>query len=62
MSYGTEMMCPSHHMVQNKVDNIKDLYLNDDMFGTVRPEPRVMEVHDNKREPGHCSPDYDYSR
>jgi hypothetical protein len=56
------MMCPSHHMVQNKVDNIKDLYLNDDMFGTVRPEPRVMEVHDNKREPGHCSPDYDYSR
>jgi hypothetical protein len=41
-------MCQSHHLVENKCEKVKDLFMNDNIFGSVRSEPRVMEIVENK--------------
>lgn len=34
-------------MVKNKLQDLGSLFLNDDMFGSTRPEPRMMEIVSN---------------
>lgn len=35
-------------MVKNKLQDLGSLYLNDDMFGSTRPEPRMVEMVSNR--------------
>lgn len=51
VSYETKMICDSHHLVENNTLQKKDLYMNDEVLGPVRPEPRTIEIQDNKRNP-----------
>lgn len=30
----------THHLIKNKLDDLGSLYLNDEIFGPLRPEPR----------------------
>jgi hypothetical protein len=42
----------THHFVENKLNNLGELYLNDEIFGPIRPYPRLRELLDIKTVPG----------